>query len=89
MLDVNDVKKINALPSPRILNTHYPPHVLPAGILEKRTKIVFVYRNPKSVAISAYFQYGKRMAIDAMDVHSFVKAFPTTTSKNILIISTP
>lgn len=59
MLDFQAIEKMNSLPSPRILNTHFPPQLLPQAIKEKKTRIVYLYRNPKDVAISAYYFFSK------------------------------
>ncbi|PVD33114.1 hypothetical protein C0Q70_08563 [Pomacea canaliculata] len=55
MLDLTPVKKLDVLPSPRILNTHLPFLMLPVQqILAERVKVVHVYRNPKDVMVSMY-----------------------------------
>ena len=80
MLDLTPTDKIDALESPRILNTHYPAHLLPKDIKEgKKAKIVYINRNPKDVAISAYHHFSKAMAImgcDIGDLDNYKKAFP-------------
>jgi len=85
MLDFISSESIDALESPRILNTHHPPHLLPKDIKEKKkAKIVYIYRNPKDVAISAYHHFMKAMTLmecSAGDLDDFKKAFPTLTCK--------
>ena len=85
MLELISLEQIDALESPRILNTHHPPHLLPKDIKEnKKAKIVYIYRNPKDVAVSAYHHYSKVMEMmdgNAGDLNGFKKAFPTLTCK--------
>lgn len=53
-LDLQLLEDIDRLPSPRILHSHKPFRFLPLQIKEQRPKIVHIYRNPKSVAVSNY-----------------------------------
>lgn len=55
MLDMIPVDKLDTIPSPRILNTHFPPHLLPVAISERKAKIIYVYRSTKDVVISSYY----------------------------------
>jgi len=68
MLELQPVEKINRLPSPRIINTHLPPHLLPAGILKTRCKVVHVIRNPKDVTVSAFNHFGKALKAMGLDI---------------------
>ena len=45
---------IEMMPSPRLLKSHLPEHLLPAQIFSKKAKIVYVVRNPKDLAVSFY-----------------------------------
>ena len=47
---------INALPSPRLLNSHYPITWLPKQMEDKRTKLIHMIRNPKDIAVSFFYQ---------------------------------
>lgn len=67
MLDLIGTEKVDELPSPRILNTHYPPHLLPVQMKGKKVKIVYIYRNPKDVTVSGYHHITK--ALTNMDAH--------------------
>lgn len=79
MLDFTPVDKMDPHPSPRILNSHYPPHLLPRQIKDRRNKIVYIYRNPKDVAVSTYYHLSKSldMMMDANvgDLKSFIPGF--------------
>ncbi|XP_059883184.1 sulfotransferase 1C4-like isoform X2 [Delphinus delphis] len=48
------LEQANAMPSPRILKTHLPIHLLPPSFLEKNCKIIYVARNPKDSMVSYY-----------------------------------
>jgi len=89
MLDFMSTEHIGALESPRVLNTHHPPHLLPKDIKEKKkAKIVYIYRNPKDVAISSYYFFTKgleKMDCNVGDLDSFKKAFPTVRCKTCLV----
>jgi len=43
-----------ALPSPRVIPTHLPYRLIPKTVIEHRSKLVYVMRNPKDVAVSFY-----------------------------------
>ena len=85
MFDFMSPEQIGTLKSPRVLNTHHPPHLLPKDIKEKKNvKIVYIYRNPKDVAVSAFHHFTKAMEMvdcNAGDLDRFKKAFPTLTCK--------
>ncbi|XP_052759764.1 sulfotransferase 1B1-like [Mya arenaria] len=61
MLEFRTREEISVLSRPRILNTHFLPSALPTEIPEKRPRIVLVLRNPKDVAVSAFFHFSKEM----------------------------
>ncbi|XP_021340691.1 sulfotransferase 1C4-like isoform X2 [Mizuhopecten yessoensis] len=54
MIEFRSVEKLDALPSPRILNTHIRFNNIPKGLIERKCRIVFVVRNPKDIAVSMY-----------------------------------
>nr|KAG5713284.1 hypothetical protein BaRGS_007811 [Batillaria attramentaria] len=47
-------KEMDELPSPRVLNTHLWFTQLPEDVTQKKTKLVFLCRNPKDVCVSWY-----------------------------------
>ncbi|XP_046569342.1 sulfotransferase 1B1-like isoform X2 [Haliotis rubra] len=53
-LEVKEVAALDALTSPRLLNTHMGFRFLPSEIVTKRTKVIYLLRNPKDVAVSLY-----------------------------------
>ncbi|XP_046569340.1 sulfotransferase 1B1-like isoform X2 [Haliotis rubra] len=53
-LEVKEVAVLEALTSPRLLNTHMGFRFLPSEIVTKRTKVIYLLRNPKDVAVSLY-----------------------------------
>ena len=67
---------IDDLPSPRILNNHLPFGHQPADLLRKNTKVIFVYRNPKDVAVSFYYHLKNlHMTGEDIDFRSFLQMF--------------
>ncbi|ESP02864.1 hypothetical protein LOTGIDRAFT_156815 [Lottia gigantea] len=64
-------------PSPRVLNTHLYPSLLPKQLLEKKTKLVYLIWNPKDTAVSLYFHfYGlQSMTSYTGDVHDFLDMY--------------
>ena len=53
-LDFRSPEQIADVPSPRIINSHFPVKHTPKGIFEKKNKIVHVQRNPKDIFVSLY-----------------------------------
>lgn len=55
MIEFTNIDKLEKTPSPRILNSHLPFYMLPwQQLKEKKTKILYVYRNPKDSCVSYY-----------------------------------
>lgn len=52
--DGRTIDQLNAAPSPRIIKSHLPAHLLPVDLWTVRPKIIYMARNPKDVAISLY-----------------------------------
>lgn len=53
--ELNGVKQLKLMASPRLVKTHLPPELLPASFWEKNCKIIYVCRNAKDVAVSFYY----------------------------------
>lgn len=53
-IDFGIDKELDAVPSPRILQTHMLPQLLPRDAFKKGRKIVLVFRNPKDAAVSLF-----------------------------------
>ncbi|XP_025090218.1 sulfotransferase family cytosolic 1B member 1-like [Pomacea canaliculata] len=59
MVEMTELDKLTSMPSPRVLNSHLPFFMLPwQQMKERRTKVVFVYRNPKDSCVSYYHHLG-------------------------------
>ena len=44
MLEFCNIEQLNSLPSPRVLNTHYPYRNLPTDMIKRKTKIILQHR---------------------------------------------
>ncbi|PVD36265.1 hypothetical protein C0Q70_03243 [Pomacea canaliculata] len=54
MLDFMTPEMLEAMPSPRTLNSHFYFHHLPAQTKEKKIKFVVLHRDPKDTVVSYY-----------------------------------
>ena len=70
-LDVQRIELLSELDSPRLLVSHMPFDLLPEQLKAKRTKIVHVYRNPRAVLVSFYFQTKSRKPAPGMTFEDF------------------
>merc|ERR1719295_565603 len=43
------IKDIEKRKGRRLIKTHLPSHILPSSAIKNKTKIVYIYRNPKDV----------------------------------------
>ncbi|XP_069119927.1 sulfotransferase 1B1-like isoform X2 [Argopecten irradians] len=80
-LDFESVDKIEAIKSPRILVSHFYPQHIPRAIVDKKCKIVYIYRNPKDTAVSMH-AFLKRLNMGSMKIYNgtwehFVELFIT------------
>ncbi|KAL3842285.1 hypothetical protein ACJMK2_020316 [Sinanodonta woodiana] len=68
MLEFISKDQIEAMESPRNLNTHFPLRMLPKDLLDTKRKIIHVMRNPKDAAVSMYHHF-KSMKIGVGHVY--------------------
>ena len=54
MLELQDQSVIETMTSPRVLNSHMMLEHLPRDLLTKKTKVIFVMRNPRDAIVSSY-----------------------------------
>lgn len=50
----DQLEKLNNTPSPRVIKSHLPLHLLPVDLWNVRPKIIYIARNPKDVAVSTF-----------------------------------
>ncbi|XP_050388562.1 sulfotransferase 1E1 [Patella vulgata] len=55
MLEFGMLAEIDQEPSPRLLNSHLWPRHLPTEMFSKKTKIIYLLRNPKDTIVSYFF----------------------------------
>ena len=55
MIEFNETGHLDSFPSPRVLNSHLFLRQLSNEIVEKRSRVIHVLRNPKDVVVSFYF----------------------------------
>ena len=67
-LDVQRIERMAELDSPRLLVSHMPFDLLPEQVKAKRTKTVQVYRNPRAVLVSLYFQMKTAKMLSEEDI---------------------
>ncbi|XP_076472885.1 sulfotransferase 1C2-like [Babylonia areolata] len=76
MMEFVDVKKLQQMPSPRILNTHLPFSMLPVQEMKaKGVKVLHVYRNPKDTLVSFYHMCRKYPEMGVKGFESFFDVF--------------
>ncbi|XP_007523587.1 sulfotransferase 1E1 [Erinaceus europaeus] len=54
-INMNGVKQLEDMNSPRIVKTHLPADLLPASFWDNNCKIIYLMRNAKDVAVSYYY----------------------------------
>ena len=65
------MKTFDRLPSPRMIFTHLHADALPREVFEKKRKIVRLIRNPKDVAVSAF--YHRNLVMKKMRWDDFIE----------------
>ncbi|XP_021338960.1 sulfotransferase family cytosolic 1B member 1-like isoform X2 [Mizuhopecten yessoensis] len=68
MLEFQTPDHLDTISSPRVLNSHLLPRQLPTCIQQKKTKVIFIHRNPKDIAVSSYHHVIK--------LHDYACSFP-------------
>lgn len=71
---VSCLDKAKNAPRPRLLKSHLPMQMLPDQIWTVNPKIVYVFRNPKDVAVSSFHHYTTLHAYQG-PMKEFVDAF--------------
>ena len=57
MMECIPKERFDSLESPRILNSHVYPSMLPKDFFRRKCKIIYTIRNPKDVAVSFYHHH--------------------------------
>ena len=73
---LSGVEQLEKIPSPRLVKTHLPVHLLPASFQEKDCKVIYMARNAKDVVISYYYFYQMaKIHFDPGILSEFLQAF--------------
>ncbi|XP_052799256.1 sulfotransferase 1B1-like [Mya arenaria] len=56
MIEAQETEDVDKVSSPRVINCHLAPRVLPKDLAQKKIKTVLFLRNPKDTAVS-YFNH--------------------------------
>ena len=59
ILEAISQEQFNNIPSPRVLNTHFPFSMFQRDIPTQKCKLIFVQRNPKNICVSFYNHHRK------------------------------
>ncbi|XP_046351458.2 sulfotransferase 1B1-like [Haliotis rufescens] len=73
MIEMKSHDHLAKMASPRILNTHVQFDSLPKEIHQKKTKIIYLLRNPKDAAVSFYNHH--RKLVQYYDYHGIFKDY--------------
>ncbi|XP_031452698.1 sulfotransferase 1 family member D1-like isoform X2 [Phasianus colchicus] len=73
---LSGVEQLEKTPSPRLVKTHLPVHLLPASFQEKDCKVIYMARNAKDVVVSYYYFYQMaKIHPDPGTLSEFLQAF--------------
>ncbi|POI29181.1 hypothetical protein CIB84_007069 [Bambusicola thoracicus] len=73
---LSGVEQLEKTPSPRLVKTHLPVHLLPASFQEKKCKVIYMARNAKDVVVSFYyFHQMAKIHPDPGTLSEFLQAF--------------
>ncbi|XP_046583012.1 sulfotransferase 1B1-like isoform X1 [Haliotis rubra] len=78
MLDFTSMKLLDRTPTPRILGCHFRFRFLPNEVLTKKPKVIYLQRNPKSVAVSYYTMTYGMTTVRSYEGHVPVKQYDGT-----------
>ncbi|KAL8565925.1 hypothetical protein ACOMHN_000502 [Nucella lapillus] len=84
MMETAKIEDLNAEPSPRVLNSHFPFRLLPRQIKEKKVKVIHVYRNVKDIFVSLYFHFRQNPGGDSLNFDILEKMFMAEKSKRVV-----
>lgn len=87
-IEIYRTPDIDALPSPRTLQTHMRFRRLPQHFLENKGKIIYVMRNPKDIAVSMFKFILKLKEVYSGTWDDYLHLFYEGKRKYTLIIGT-
>ncbi|XP_014242638.1 sulfotransferase 1C1-like [Cimex lectularius] len=70
----DSITRVEKAKSPRVIKSHLPIYLLPKQLFEVKPKIIYVYRNPKDVAVSFFHHHQAWLSYEGSMDH-FVQAF--------------
>lgn len=72
---VDTLNILNNTPSPRIIKSHLPPHLLPVELWTIQPKIIYISRNPKDAAISRFHMLKDGFNVCSRSIEEFFDIF--------------
>ena len=66
-IDCQPPSQFKDRPSPRVIMTHMPMELMPKDVFKKKSKIIFMVRNPKDVVTSYYYHVCKLLPYQTED----------------------
>ncbi|XP_077994765.1 sulfotransferase 1A1-like [Glandiceps talaboti] len=74
-IEVGTYKKVSTWPSPRQIQTHLFPDMMPPQVFTKKPKMIWVSRNPRDCAVSLLNWHGTVKFLDPCEWDHFVDRF--------------